>query len=96
MANHVKKLPFRHAQVGTFFQAQPKLENPYLGDGLLNRLLKRLVPDDEVIMMLDADIGYCSTISCHELKERNTSEIWNQADLHIRLIIHLLSLYKGI
>ncbi|CAL8080112.1 unnamed protein product [Orchesella dallaii] len=57
MANQVRKVPFRHPQVGTFFQAQPKLENPYLGDGLLQRLLRRLVPDDEAYNEMHHDLA---------------------------------------
>jgi len=45
MANQVKGI-FRHPEIGSFFQAQPKLENPFLGDGFLRRTLNRLLPNE--------------------------------------------------
>ncbi|ODN04886.1 putative acyl-CoA dehydrogenase AidB [Orchesella cincta] len=35
---------FHHSKIGTFFQAEPRLGNPYAGDQFLQRLLKRLLP----------------------------------------------------
>lgn len=51
MANQIRNsIPFRHAKAGTFIQARPRLENPYLGDGFLQRILRRLIPENEVIL----------------------------------------------
>ncbi|CAL8130588.1 unnamed protein product [Orchesella dallaii] len=37
---------FRHSQVGSFFQAEPRIGNPYAGDKFLQRLLQRLLPTE--------------------------------------------------
>jgi hypothetical protein len=48
MGNQVRaaKAAFRHPEIGSFFQAQPKLQNPWTGDGFLQRTLKRLLPQE--------------------------------------------------
>jgi len=55
---------FRHPNVGNFFQAEPKLENPFTGDGFLRRILTRLLPSQvygfkiDLIGILDSEKKY--------------------------------------
>uniref|UniRef100_H2LVR0 Acyl-CoA dehydrogenase family, member 11 n=1 Tax=Oryzias latipes TaxID=8090 RepID=H2LVR0_ORYLA len=41
-------LPFSRASIGSFFQQQPELKNPFLEDALLRGYLKRHLPSQEV------------------------------------------------
>uniref|UniRef100_A0A3P9KTU3 Acyl-CoA dehydrogenase family member 11 n=1 Tax=Oryzias latipes TaxID=8090 RepID=A0A3P9KTU3_ORYLA len=47
-------LPFSRASIGSFFQQQPELKNPFLEDALLRGYLKRHLPSQEVFSDLSA------------------------------------------
>lgn len=48
MANQMRATVFRHPEIGSFFQAQPKLENPFIADGFLRRTLIRMLPAEVI------------------------------------------------
>jgi hypothetical protein len=40
------RVKFKHSEIGSFFQAMPRLQNPYTADAFLRRLLKRMLPPE--------------------------------------------------
>jgi hypothetical protein len=58
---------FRHPEIGTFFQTQPKLENPFIADGFLRRTLMRMLPA-EMYDVVSKDLTRFGERVRHELE----------------------------